>query len=486
MGDEMSKPAASGRANTHYVREDTQINWDCHLIKEQQEKMAKQQEKIDQLEKKQLEDEQKKVRNAQLKYEKEMEEKRKREELEIQRTPEVMVRAPTFDEEKEEDILKLFYRLDYDGSGYIEPCEFMNYINNHSDMPLGKERAMQLYNTIKDITHSGTATSEEKGITLDDWKAYFKQEEILEQEEVQSFHTLPPEKLANMTVEEFLALQTWTNNRIKAQVNGDSVEDGMKRVDTVKITLKSWAKDAKVDKLDDHMRARWQPFASFKRRVDRATVMFSNKGVLQDLMPGQYNLSELTRYKDLGTIKPARTLVRATWVDGRVDTGGNNIPAKLLLPSDFSGKLEVDIATTETVGYYGASLGDGRAVSENLTLEERHVMQDFTYGKEYLNKWVLGNAGGAALETHAFAHLDCPLGSFNETGHFILAKWSEMDKNLLEITAFMVPNQSTIYTPGGVMHTNNYLQGTWRTMLADGPINEAKMHKNGKKFNFVI
>jgi len=73
-----------------------------------------------------------------------------------------------------------------------------------------------------------------------------------------------------------------------------------------------------------------------------------------------------------------------------------------------------------------------------------------------------------------------------KSGHFLLAKWLDDAKTSIEITAFQVPTRHTIYTPGGVMHTNNYLKGTWRTMLADGPIDEGKVEQGGKPLKFII
>ena len=49
-----------------------------------------------------------------------------------------------------------------------------------------------------------------------------------------------------------------------------------------------------------------------------------------------------------------------------------------------------------------------------------------------------------------------------------------------------VPTRHTIYTPKDVLHTNNYLQGTWRTMLADGKVNEGKLLRNNKMLRFTF
>ena len=68
----------------------------------------------------------------------------------------------------------------------------------------------------------------------------------------------------------------------------------------------------------------------------------------------------------------------------------------------------------------------------------RHVLDDYTYTPDYLHKWVIKSAGGAGLEFHEFAHLDCPLDSIRESGHFIVAKWTDDERTALEITAFKV------------------------------------------------
>ena len=72
-----------------------------------------------------------------------------------------------------------------------------------------------------------------------------------------------------------------------------------------------------------------------------------------------------------------------------------------------------------------------------LTLS-RHVLDDYTYTGDYLQKWVIKSAGGAGMEFHEFAHLDCPLDSIRESGFYILAKWTDDDRTAMEITAFRV------------------------------------------------
>ena len=50
-----------------------------------------------------------------------------------------------------------------------------------------------------------------------------------------------------------------------------------------------------------------------------------------------------------------------------------------------------------------------------------------------------------------------------------------------------VPRWHSLYTPSHVLHTNNYLKGTWRTMLSDLPVNEGKLSRSdGRQLHFTF
>ena len=114
-------------------------------------------------------------------------------------------------------------------------------------------------------------------------------------------------------------------------------------------------------------------------------------------------------------------------------------------------------------------------------LDSRHAIQDFTYSANYLEDYVVrpresGGNGGSGLERHDFHHFDCPLNA--ESGAFILAKFLDQDEEtVLHISAFRIPTRHTLYIPSGVIHSNDYLKGTWRTMLSDGPIDHAHLFR---------
>ena len=101
------------------------------------------------------------------------------------------------------------------------------------------------------------------------------------------------------------------------------------------------------------------------------------------------------------------------------------------------------VATTETLRYYGAKLLESSRQTETVTLQSRHLLQDFTYTRDYLQSYVMREkekegAGGAALEHHDFAHLDCPVTAMESSGHFVLAKFLDSEKTEIAITGFKV------------------------------------------------
>ena len=106
----------------------------------------------------------------------------------------------------------------------------------------------------------------------------------------------------------------------------------------------------------------------------------------------------------------------------------------------------IQVASTETLQYYGAKLLE--TSQERVSLESRHVLQDFTYSPDYLQSFVMRErpvgGGGAALEHHDFAHLDCPLTAMEDSGFFLIAKFLNEEKTKIAMTGFQV-NQFTLH-----------------------------------------
>ena len=223
--------------------------------------------------------------------------------------------------------------------------------------------------------------------------------------------------------------------------------------------LKQVYSDADSDELTAYIRDRWKKFATFRRQGKSGTVvMKGGHGMVADFVPGEYSLIDLTCFSDLPPLVPKYTAVKGvTWVSSTVPGKSG----KIVFPPDFDRKVITDVATTELVRYYGCSFAD--ANQEKVSLLYRHGIQDFTYENGYLEKYVSSANGGSGIERHEFSHLDCPLTP--DSGVFILAKFT--DDGDFHITGFRLPVRHTLYIPGGCIHSNDYLSGTWRTMLSD-------------------
>ena len=243
---------------------------------------------------------------------------------------------------------------------------------------------------------------------------------------------------------------------------------------------------ADANQLATYLRSRWKAFASFKRtNKEGKLVMTGAPGMVADVVPGSYNLIDLAMFNDLPPITPKHVAVKGvSWNSSSIP----NRSGRVVFPPDFDGKIPVEVATNEHLAYYDSTLATGNQLQVSLLY--RHGIQDFTYQNDYLEEYVTSETalGGAGIEKHDFAHLDCPLE--DDSGTFIIAKWHGDE---LHITGFKIPTRHTLYLPGGVIHCNDYLRGTWRTMLSDEAeidhVQLVRQMKKGKveefrKFNF--
>lgn len=197
------------------------------------------------------------------------------------------------------------------------------------------------------------------------------------------------------------------------------------------------------------------------------------------LQPGTYNLSDLVNFPDIQSPEPRYakfTLDNDSW---KSTVGHLEIPLEVLIRQE----IPVEIATDTLLKFYGCSL-IGEGTGGQIKLGDEHIIQDFTYQQDYFKKYVQDNVG-AGIERHEFAHIDCPLVSLDESGLFLLGKMEEEEsidnqpaKNNLYLIAFRIPHLNALFVPGGTIHSNDYLQGCWRTMLSwtsEEPIDGVKI-----------
>ena len=212
-----------------------------------------------------------------------------------------------------------------------------------------------------------------------------------------------------------------------------------------------------TDNLADLINGRWKSsFAAFKRQgASGRLVMTGLTEMVSDILPGNYILADLVYFSDLPPLEPRHTVVKGVkWISSKVP-GESGLA---LFPKSFDGKVATEFATNEHLQYYGASFAENQQLQVSFCYH--HGIQDFTYDTNYLEDYA--KTRGCGLETHLFTHLNCPLDLDN--GLLVLGKFFDCE---LHLTAFQVPARHTVYVPAGTIHSNDYLIGTWRTMLSD-------------------
>jgi len=221
-----------------------------------------------------------------------------------------------------------------------------------------------------------------------------------------------------------------------------------------------------------------------QRPPEQSTM--NRQGPVKEFLPGVYYFNMIVDYSDLPTLRPASTVVEGVrWeAPGEEGEGG-----KIVFPDSFSREIQSEVATMETLSYYGARfVGGDSNCNVTFQMTNRQRMDDMTYSDDFFSKWVNRSGRGPTLEWIDSPNLDCPLSSMGDSGHFVLARWTGDEKTEIEMTAFKVPPRRTIYTPAGTMHTRNYLRGTWRSLLsAEAPVNEAKLEvQHGEPCGLII
>lgn len=122
--------------------------------------------------------------------------------------------------------------------------------------------------------------------------------------------------------------------------------------------------------------------------------------------------------------------------------------------------VPVDEADDASLGYYNCRILRAEDV---ISLDQRSIVVDFDYRPEYFNSYVMDIVGSSLIEQHDFAHVDTPLD--DRSGYLVIGKTNAFDQDL-ELTAFVVKPWDSVYIPAKTIHTNDFLLGTWQTLLS--------------------
>lgn len=199
--------------------------------------------------------------------------------------------------------------------------------------------------------------------------------------------------------------------------------------------------------------------------------MFGNQHVKQVLHPGRYSFTPLSEplWQPLDRWKPDVTRERAGHVRKPKLTRVANVSWQhsdgldwtMYLPRDSPIlSVPVEVADDASLGYYNCRIIRPHDV---VSLRHRSIVVDFCYQEEYFDRYVVDVCGGCSIEHHDFAHVDMPLDK--NSGYLLIGRIDPSDQ-ALELTAFVINPMDRVYIPAQTIHTNDYLLGTWETMLS--------------------
>ncbi|CAC5425133.1 SWAP70 [Mytilus coruscus] len=400
-------------------------------------------------------------------------------------------RSPSLEKESTEKIKAMFMKIDTNGNGMLDKNEFAAFLKGLG-LNMSEKESNLVFNSVD--------TNKSEQISFEEFQVYFCNHIMNETETAECVNVMRKAFLeadrdgsgtlnfrefteyvweknrnANMTkilksfsnvttdeisFEDFEMLVSGSGAEVLVPILEEEIEQGTdSSLDDFEGRLQKVYDDTEADELATYIRERWNKFASFRRAGKTGSVvMTGGHGMVADIVPGEYSLIDLACFSDLPPLEPKHAVVKDTqWLSSTI----SGKSGKMIFPLEFDKKVPIEQATSELLRYYGCSFADSQ--QEQISLLFRHGIQDFTYENGYLEKYVTATNGGAGIEKHDFSHLDCPLSE--DSGFFILAKF--MDNGDFHITAFRLPVRHTLYVPGGVIHCNDYLKGTWRTMLSD-------------------
>ena len=357
---------------------------------------------------------------------------------------------------KENEINLVFHQIDKSSNGLIDFSEFCEYFSGHvlDEEGIGEDITAIRGAFLKaDRDGSGKINFKEFSEYLWGKKADVRMNNLLK-----AFSKMEASGDEELSFSEFKKLmqkeEAGTGKILTNKLEGDS-----SAISAFERQLQTTYKATESDDLANFLNERWKIFAAFRRQGSSGSlVMTGSDEMVSDFLPGNYNLVDLVCFSDLPPLEPRHTVIKGVkWISSKVPGKSG----RAIFPSSFDGKIASEFATNEHLRYYGAVFAENQQLQVSLCY--RHGIQDFTYENNYLEDYA--KVRGCGIETHSFAHLDCPLDP--NSGVFVLGK---LIGDELHLTAFQVPARHTVYVPADTIHSNDYLIGTWRTMLSDEAI----------------
>ena len=229
----------------------------------------------------------------------------------------------------------MFTAMDTDKDGLISATEFESFFLR-TGKPLGRERVRELFRIIQ-----RTAESQ---LRYEDFVLYFKNEHSPLPVEV------PDETLSSIkTIEEYIAVANAAGTTVCVETL-EIIARGLRQQDLTETMGKLLEEGSALqESLSVPGEKRWHLFSDFQRRVEGQTVMSAPVGIVRDLLPGDYEASDLAQYSQLRhLVEPRMTVVEdVQWVEGQWREEGGQKEwirrSRLVFPASFDGVIETDV-----------------------------------------------------------------------------------------------------------------------------------------------
>ena len=235
--------------------------------------------------------------------------------------------------------MRMFRAMDTDQDGLVSATEFESFFLR-TGIPLGRERVKELFRIIQP-----TAESQLK---YEDFVRYFKNEQSPPQFDV------PDETLSSIkTIEEYIAVANAAGTTVCVETL-EIIAGGLRQQDLTETMRKLLEEGSALqESLSDPGEKRWRPFSGFQRRVEGQTVMSAPVGIVRDLLPGDYEASDLAQHSQLRhLLEPRMTVVEdVQWVEGQWREEGGQKKwtehSRIVFPASFDGVIETDVSVRD-------------------------------------------------------------------------------------------------------------------------------------------
>lgn len=249
-----------------------------------------------------------------------------------------------------EGIQDIFNSVDKDGNKFIFFDEFVDYMLNSVMDDSPSSLKMAFFESDKD--GSGAVNFEEFAEFAKAQKVNMSMQKL-----ISTFNKLDEGNDGEIQFDDFKHIFE-KNGDDAIEDLAEKYENGTKKSQAITSDfLKDTYEATDVSDLATLLKSRWDNFSDFKRYGGTGELAMKGEGdIVEDIIPGSYSLVDLACFNDLPPIAPEKTVIKnVKWIS----SGAGKKSGRAIFPADFNFMVPVELATNETLAYYGCSLANG-------------------------------------------------------------------------------------------------------------------------------